>query len=138
MFTIDAMSRQPVSEQLVDQAERFILTGILKAGDQIPSVRNLSAQLYINPNTIQKAFSELGSRGLTQAVPGRGSFIAEDAAALLSKRKRSNLTALDRMLEELALAGAPQSVVEEHVRRAYQSLEIRNQTEEEKLYDPSV
>ncbi|MFQ9800741.1 MAG: GntR family transcriptional regulator [Clostridia bacterium] len=54
MFAIDSQSRCPVYEQLVAQFEKFILTGILSPGDQIPSVRSLSMDLSVNPNTIQR------------------------------------------------------------------------------------
>ena len=59
MFQIDIMSRIPVYEQIIRQTEKFILIGVLNAGDKLPSVRQLSAELSINPNTIQKAFTEL-------------------------------------------------------------------------------
>ena len=59
MFQIDVMSRKPVYEQLINQMERFILTGVMHQDDQIPSVRSLSVELAVNPNTIQKAYSEL-------------------------------------------------------------------------------
>ena len=54
MFQIDMMSRRPVYEQIVDQVERYILLGILKSDEQIQSVRSLSVELAVNPNTIQK------------------------------------------------------------------------------------
>ena len=59
MFEINAMSRSPVYEQLIEQVERYILLGLLREGDQLPSVRALSGELSINPNTIQKAYGEL-------------------------------------------------------------------------------
>ena len=59
MFHIDPLSRKPVYEQIIDQMERFVLTGLMKPGTQLPSVRSLSMELSINPNTIQKAYSEL-------------------------------------------------------------------------------
>ncbi len=120
MFLIDSMSRQPVYEQLIEQLERFVLTGILKPGDQIPSVRSLSTELSINPNTIQKAYSELDSRGLIYSVPGRGCFISENALPLISEAKREKLTVLDTLLEELALAGVEETVIAAHVRAAYE------------------
>ena len=64
MFQIDPMSRQAVYEQLIEQMERFILSGILKSGDQIPSVRSLSVDLSVNPNTIQKAYSQMDAKGM--------------------------------------------------------------------------
>ena len=64
MFHIDPLSRKPVYEQIIDQMERFVLTGLMKPGTQLPSVRSLSMELSINPNTIQKAYSELDARGV--------------------------------------------------------------------------
>jgi GntR family transcriptional regulator len=55
MFVVDVMSRVPVYEQIIKQVEEQVLTGILKEGDKLPSVRSLSVKLSINPNTIQKA-----------------------------------------------------------------------------------
>ena len=95
MFNIDAMSRTPVYEQIVLQVERLCRLGVLKAGDQLPSVRALSLTLSVNPNTIQKAYSELDARGLATSVPGKGCFISrasEDALAEAKEKKLSELT----------------------------------------------
>lgn len=105
MFQIDVMSRTPVYEQLVDQVEKFILTGILSEGDKIPSVRSLSMELSVNPNTIQKAFSELDRRGLINSVPGKGCFVSEKAKKALQVSRRGNLEVLSDQVRELALAG---------------------------------
>ena len=51
MFVIDVMSRVPVYEQIINQVEEQIMTGILKEGDKMPSVRSLSVKLSTNPNT---------------------------------------------------------------------------------------
>ena len=72
MFKIDIMSRVPVYEQIIEQMEKFILTGILSAKEQVPSVRSLSVELSVNPNTIQKAYSDLDRREIIYSVPGRG------------------------------------------------------------------
>ena len=53
MYQIDVMSRIPVYEQIVEQTEKFILAGILCAADKIPSVRSMSVELSVNPNTRQ-------------------------------------------------------------------------------------
>ena len=105
MFSIDNMSRQPVYEQLIKQTEDFILRGILKPGEKMPSVRNLSFSLNINPNTIQKAYSELDTYGLIYSVPGRGCFVSEDAIERISDKKRKSLTELKDMLRDFKLAG---------------------------------
>ena len=88
MFVIDVMSRVPVYEQIINQVEEQIMTGILKEGDKMPSVRSLSVKLSTNPNTIQKAYSELDRRQMIVTVPGRGSFISSDALAALGGHVR--------------------------------------------------
>ena len=105
MFQIDALSRKPVYEQIVEQTERFVLSGILKPGDQLPSVRSLSVQLSINPNTIQKAYAELERRGITVSAAGRGCFVrsrVDDAVRQFQSRK---LDELSRLLDELRSSG---------------------------------
>lgn len=105
MFTIDHMSRCPVYEQLIEQVERYILTGILKGGDQLPSVRALSVSLSVNPNTIQKAYSDLDSKKIIFSVPGKGCFIADNAVSLIGNYRRNQLGELEILLCELKLAG---------------------------------
>ena len=105
MYQIDIMSRVPVYEQIVDQTVKFILTGILKSGDKIPSVRNLSIELSVNPNTIQKSIAELDRRGLIFSVPGKGCFVAESAKDALTAVKRGEMTEIKNKIKELILAG---------------------------------
>lgn len=105
MFTIDPLSRCPVYEQLIDQVERFILTGILSAKEQLPSVRALSVELSVNPNTIQKAYSDLDSRKIIFSVPGKGCFVSPDAVELLGKYRRNDLSGFENQLRQLKLAG---------------------------------
>ena len=83
MFTIDNMSRVPVYEQIVRQIDSLLLAGKLKPGEALPSVRGLATELGVNPNTIQKAYAELDRRGMTISVPGRGSFLRDDAVERL-------------------------------------------------------
>ncbi len=105
MFQIDSMSRKPVYEQIIEQLEKFVLKGILVTDSQLPSVRNLSSTLSINPNTIQKAYSELDRKGIIYSVPGRGCFITAEAKAILSQRKRDQLEDLVVLMKGLKLAG---------------------------------
>ena len=105
MYQIDAMSRVPVYEQIVEQTEKFILAGVLRPGDKIPSVRNLSIELSVNPNTIQKSIAELDRRGLIFSVPGKGCFVAETAKDSLTAVKRGEMTEIKNKIKELLLAG---------------------------------
>lgn len=105
MYQIDIMSRVPVYEQIVEQTKKFILAGVLKTGDQLPTVRQLSAQLSLNPNTIQKAVKELDRQGLIYSLAGRGCFISGEAKSILQKEKRNGLEKLEAEIKELALSG---------------------------------
>ena len=119
MFQLDAMSRTPIYEQLIEQLERFILTDLIAPEDQIPSVRSLSVELSINPITILKAYNELASRGLIKSVPGKGYFVCKNAKETLSERRRILLDKLYDIAAELHLAGISQSEAISQVEKAY-------------------
>lgn len=78
MFEIDLRSRQPIYEQLVEKLKELIINEVLRPNEQLPSVRQLAAEISINPNTIQKAFRELENQGYSYSVPGKGSFVNSD------------------------------------------------------------
>lgn len=117
MFRIDGMSRTPVYEQIIEQVEKLVSLGIMKAGDQLPSVRSLSIELSVNPNTIQKAYSELDSRGIAKSVPGKGCFISDDAEDALKNAGRKKLTTLSELVRELALSGVTKEEIAEAVEK---------------------
>lgn len=119
MFQIDTMSRVPVYEQIVRQTERYILMDVLSPGEKMPSVRSLSMQLSINPNTIQKAYTEMDRQGMVTAVPGKGIFVAEDAKARLSEKKMGRIEDLKNLLQELKMAGISLDAICECVKGVY-------------------
>jgi GntR family transcriptional regulator len=86
MFSIDFQSRIPIYEQIVNQVERFIITGILKENEQLPSVRQIAYEIGINPNTIQKAYTELERRGIIVSIIGKGSFITDKTSSIINKK----------------------------------------------------
>lgn len=105
MFQIDPLARTPVYEQLIEQLERFIRSGVIRPGDKIPSVRSLSIELSVNPNTVQKAFSQLMTRQIIYSVPGKGNFVSDDALELLNTNSLKKLDELKSIILELKLAG---------------------------------
>lgn len=105
MFLIDPLSRQPVYEQIIQQVERFVLSGVISPGSQLPSVRGLSVSLSINPNTIQKAYNDLERRGILCTVPGKGCFVTQQAPEALKQQKRAQVGAFDALVRELKLGG---------------------------------
>lgn len=74
-FRLDPASGVPTYLQLVQQVEHALRLGILARGDRLPKVREVVADLAINPNTVLKAYKELETKGLTSGRPGQGTFI---------------------------------------------------------------
>ena len=77
MIHLDYRDTRPIYEQVRDRLRRLMVTGILRPGDKLPSVRSLAMDLAINPNTIQRAYGELEAEGYLISVSGRGTFVAE-------------------------------------------------------------
>ncbi len=119
MFQIDRFGRTPIYEQIIEQTQRLIASGILKEGDQLPSVRVLSQELSVNPNTLQKAYSELERRGLCVSAPGNGRFVTADACRLVGEGVKERLGEIHRIAEELRAAGMPIEQVLQSVNAAY-------------------
>jgi GntR family transcriptional regulator len=120
MFQIDRFGRTPIYEQIIDQTQRLILTGVLKAGDQLPSVRTLSQELSINPNTLQKAYGELERRGVCISAPGNGRFVTGDALRIVGEGMEEQLEEIKRIGRELCAAGIPFERTLEAVKAAYE------------------
>lgn len=96
MFQLDPQSRKSIYEQVIDKLKSMIISGALAAGDRLPSVRELSKQIEVNPNTVQKAYRELERSGYIYTTAGVGTFIAD----------RSNIKADERALERAKSAFA--------------------------------
>ena len=93
MIQIDNQSRFPVYEQITAQVRAHILSGVLREGEQMPSVRTLSMDLHLNPNTVQKAYTELDRAELIGSVPGRGTFVRDGARERLRAAGRADIDA---------------------------------------------
>jgi len=75
VFRLDTASGVPTYLQLVQQVEHALRLGYLKQGDRLPRVREVVADLAINPNTVLKAYRDLERKGLASGRPGQGTFI---------------------------------------------------------------
>jgi|SRR5271165_1946229 len=94
-FRLDLGSGVPTYLQLVHQVEHALRLGYLVLGDQLPKVRDVVAELAINPNTVLKAYKELETKGIAVGRPGQGTFIIE---ATLNQVTLPELTELRRSL----------------------------------------
>ena len=80
-FTLNFSSGVPIYRQIVQLISGKILSGALAPGDRIPSIRDVTAELNVNPNTVAKAYRELELGGLIETRRGMGCFVAESAGA---------------------------------------------------------
>ena len=119
MFQIDRYGRQPIYEQIIEQVEQLVASGVLRPDDQLPSVRALSQSLSANPNTLQKAYSELERRGVTTGVPGSGRYISRDAPRIVAESMVVLLAEITAISAKLRLAGVPSRRVMDAVAASY-------------------
>lgn len=95
---IDNASGRPVYQQIVDQIKRDIALGRLIKDEKLPTVRQLAAQLAINPNTIAKAYRQLEREGIIVTKPGAGAFVANlDSNLSKAVKKRLVSEELERI-----------------------------------------
>lgn len=104
MVNINYRDSRPIYEQIKDGFRKMIVSGALKADEKLPSVRDLSAQMSINPNTIQRAYRELEAEGYIYSVAGKGSFALGNREVDM-KRKTELETKLTELINELYLMG---------------------------------
>ncbi len=108
MFRLDNKSRKSIYEQIVDGFKEMIVRGELLPGDRLPSVRELSAQLTVNPNTIQKAYAALESQDWIYTVSGKGCYVGDDITKPDDKQLEGIYAAIGTALSELLYLGVPE------------------------------
>ena len=96
MIELDFRSHVPIYVQLVDRIKHLVATGVLQPGDQLPTVRQLAADLRVNFNTIARAYRMLDEAGVISTQQGRGTYVLEPMLPERAQRLRK------AALEELA------------------------------------
>lgn len=105
MFQLDFKSGVPICDQIVNGIIKLKSLGVLKSGEQLPSVRALASKFSVNPNTVQKSYAMLEANGIIYSVKGKGSFMSDDdraANAVLETAKNNFLNAA-RSAKDLGL-----------------------------------
>ncbi|WP_070121002.1 GntR family transcriptional regulator [Bacillus marinisedimentorum] len=105
MFELDVRSRKPIYEQLVDKVKELIIHQVLKPDEKLPSVRALSGELTINPNTIQKAYRELERQGYIYSVKGRGNFVSPMEIMPNQEKLEELKTEIAKLVDEAVYLG---------------------------------
>ena len=119
-FHLTTRSGVPPYQQLVQQVRRSLRLGLLVAGDQLPTVKEVVGQLAINPNTVLKAYRELEHAGLVAARPGIGTFVTgtlnDNSLAAHGPLRRD----LRRWLDKARRAGLDDEAIEDLFQDSFQ------------------
>lgn len=100
-FAVNTSDREPIYRQLAEQVRAAIARGQLAAGDRLPSVRELSRTLVVNPNTIARTYTDLEREGVLHTRPGLGVFVAAPGSELTRPvRKKRLIERIDGLLTE--------------------------------------
>lgn len=120
MIVLDYKDRRPLYEQVAERFQELIVKGILPKDMQMPSVRSQAMQLSINPNTIQRAYSELERKGYIYSIKGKGSFVA-DIGGLLDERRSGWMEQMRQLAEEGYAIGIRREEMEAVIRKVQQA-----------------
>ena len=97
--------RSPIYRQIILQFNRAIVRGDIEPGDRIPSIRDLSALMRVNTNTIQRVYQELERDGIISSKRGTGYFLTEDMNMTQKIRHELSLESLRRFVDEMRALG---------------------------------
>lgn len=95
----------PIYTQIMNLIKKRIVAGELKGGDKLPSVRELSTELKVNPNTIQRSYQELERENLVFTQRGMGTFVVEDEASIKGLKKNMASNVVKSFIEDMKSLG---------------------------------
>ncbi len=104
-FAIELRPGLPIYEQIVYAVKKAVARGTLGAGERFPSVRTISRELGVNPNTVQKAVGELTNQGVLDVRPGQGCFIGNGTPVTRTEAIRSVRPLVESLVIEAHRAG---------------------------------
>ena len=120
MVHLDYRDARPIYAQIVDGIREQIAAGILEPGEKLPSVRELAAELAINPNTIQRSYRSLELDGWIATVPGKGCFVCENRQSKEREQQRL-LHQIDELASQLHALGMDREQIIEYLRGGKQN-----------------
>ena len=119
MIRIDYKDQKSIHEQIEAKIKELIVSGILKEDEKLPSVRELSITLTVNPNTVQKAYKQLESDGYIYSVKGKGNFVCPKLALKNEADFESLYRELTTIIKELHYLGESEEKIKNVIRNIY-------------------
>lgn len=103
----------PIYTQIMNLIKKRIVTGELKGGDKLPSVRELSTELKVNPNTIQRSYQELERENLVFTQRGMGTFVVEDKEIIKDLKNNMASNVVKSFITDMKSLGfSPEEIIE--------------------------
>lgn len=102
---LELNSKEPIYLQIIAYMKKKIVSGELKGGERILSVREYASEIKVNPNTIQKVYSELENENLIYTQRGIGKFVTEDENTVNNLRQELFNEAIDKFIEDSRVLG---------------------------------
>jgi GntR family transcriptional regulator len=130
MITIETSGFIPIYEQIKKGIKSEISLGVLKANEVLPSIRDLAAELVVNPNTVARAYRELELEGFIHTRKGKASFVSENSSSLIQKDTvRLMEDVFDRAVSEARKFGLDAAEIRRIVESRLKSQEMRGEGE---------
>lgn len=111
MIKLDYKSPNPLHEQITNGIKELIISGALSPSEKLPSVRELSVSLTVNPNTVQRSYKTLEAEGIIYSLQGKGNFVAKIPE--ISKKQLDILyKTLEETIKELSFYNEPKEKID--------------------------
>jgi GntR family transcriptional regulator len=108
---------KPIYLQIIDRISKEIVRGELKPGDKLPSVREMAIQSGVNPNTIQRTYSEMERMEIVETRRGQGTFVTENEGMLVQLKKGLETKVVESFVRSMREIGASESEIVESVEK---------------------
>lgn len=108
-------SDKPIYLQIMDRISKEIVRGVLKPGNKLPSVREMAIQSGVNPNTIQRTYSEMERMEIVETRRGQGTFVTEDEGMLMKLKRDLEIKMVEGFVQSMKEIGASEKEIVESV-----------------------
>ena len=121
---LDFDPTRPIYLQIIEAVKKRTVQGVYRAGDSLPSVREMAGEMGVNPNTISRAYMELEREGFITTRRGQGSSIAKSAKRIDSERRKLAQAARDRFVAEMRDLALSHEQIEELMREILEEVRL--------------
>lgn len=124
-FPIELVAGRPIYEQIVQAVKRAVAASEFSNGDRFPSVRTISHELKVNPNTVQKAVAELIAQGLLEARVGQGCYVTAKSVSSAKEQRQAVSPIICRLVIEAAHQGLNEEGLQELIHAEWREMKLK-------------